>query len=129
MENLNIKGSLGDYFIPEIDFNAQTGILEISGESYLEDTEKFYAPVIKWIEDFLDETDLDITMNIKLTYFNTSSSKSILEILELLADYKEQGSNVIVKWYYEKNDYEDIKEEVEDFMIDTGINIDLVPME
>ena len=38
MENILIEGKHGVNFIPTVDFNADTGICELAGESYLEDT-------------------------------------------------------------------------------------------
>lgn len=128
MENLIIKGSHGDFFIPDINFNAHSGVLEISGESYLEDTAKFYAPVLKWLRDYVDQSYGSLILNIKLTYFNTSSSRSILDILYILKEYEDKGGDVTINWFYSGDDYE-IEEEVEDYMIDTGLKINLILME
>jgi len=129
MENLFIEGYHGTFFIPTIDFNAQTGVCEISGESYLEETTKFYEPIIKWLEEYLSTEDKPLTMNFKLTYFNTSSSKCIVEILSLLKKYQDKGKKITVNWYYDDTleDAEEEIEEVEDFMAETGININLIP--
>ncbi len=125
MENLIIKGSHGDFFIPDINFNAESGIFEIAGESYLEDTTKFYAPVLKWLKEYIDQSYGSIILNIKLTYFNTSSSRSILDILYIVREFEENGGNITINWFYNGDDYE-IEEEVEDYMIDTGLKINLI---
>lgn len=125
MDNLIIKGSHGDFFIPDIDFNADTGILEISGESYIEDTTKFYEPVLGWLKEYTKQAYGSIILNIKLTYFNTSSSRSILDILYIVKNYEDKGGDVTVNWYYNGDDYE-IEEEVEDYTIDTGLKINLI---
>jgi len=125
MENLIIKGSHGDFFMPDINFNAESGILEISGESYLEDTAKFYAPILKWLREYIKIAHGQIIINIKLTYFNTSSSRSILDILYIIKDFEDNKGDVIVNWFYNGEDTE-IEEEVEDFMIDTGLKINLI---
>ena len=49
MENLYIQGSKGVYFVPTVNFNAETGICELSGESYLEETYSRYTKSIKKI--------------------------------------------------------------------------------
>lgn len=128
MDNLVIKGSHGDFFIPDINFNAQSGIFEIGGESYLEDTAKFYAPVLNWLRDYTDQAYGPIIFNVKLTYFNTSSSRSILDILYILKEYEDNGGDVTINWFYTGDDYE-IEEEVEDYMIDTGLKINLILMD
>ena len=128
MENLIIKGSHGDFFMPDINFNAESGILEMSGESYLEDTAKFYAPILKWLREYIEVAHGQIILNIKLTYFNTSSSRSILDILYIVKDFEDNKGDVIVNWFYNGEDKE-IEEEVEDFMIDTGLKINLIQVD
>lgn len=128
MENLVIRGSHGDFFIPDIELNATTGILTIAGESYLEDTAKFYAPIITWIRNYIKEVKGPIFLKIKLTYFNTSSSRSILDILYILKEYKDNGGDIIINWYYSGDDIE-IEEEVEDYELDTELKINLLLFE
>ena len=130
MENLYIEGSKGIYFIPTVNFNADTGVCELSGESYLEETIKFYTPLIQWLERYFKEVKKPLTFNFKLTYFNTSSSKCIVDILNLLKQQKDQGYDITVNWYYDDSveDIEDELEEVEDFMLETGLEINLIPM-
>jgi hypothetical protein len=125
MEDLVIKGEHGNFFIPDIKFVASTGVLEIAGESYLEDTAKFYAPVIDWIREFIQKSKKKLTFNIRLIYFNTSSSRSILDILYLVKEYEKKGFPVEVNWYHKGKDPE-IVEEVEDYMLDTDLKINLI---
>lgn len=125
MKNLKIEGERGEYFIPAIDFNAETGYLSITGESYLEDTVEFYSPILAWIRQYSSETKLPINLNIHLTYFNTSSSRSLLDILELLKEYSDNGGMVIVKWHVSRGDF-DMREEIEDFSYESGIEIDTI---
>lgn len=40
----------------------------------------------------------------KLTYYNTSSQRSFLDIFQLLKKLREKGLDVHVNWYYEKDD-------------------------
>lgn len=127
MENLFIPGSKGVYFVPEVNFNYETGICELSGESYLEDTAKFYAPVIAWICEFTISSNKKIIFNIKLTYFNTSTSRAIMEIMNLLAEYYEYDNEMVdVFWYYDPMQDTDIKEDVEDYLSEMGVKIQMV---
>jgi len=126
MENLHVDGYSGTYFIPTVDFFAETGICQITGESYLEDTVEFYEPLLKWITEFTEIEDKPITLNIKLTYYNTSTARSILEILDILNTYKEEGGEVTVNWFYNPDEDTDTEEEVEDYMIESGMKINLL---
>lgn len=124
MENLVIKGSKENYYIPSVHFDANTGLLEITGESYLEDTKGFYDPILNWINEFTTDSEIPITLNIRLDYYNTSSSRSIMEILYILKEFEDKGGFVQVNWYYSEDDV-DIEEEIEDFEIDSGLKINL----
>ncbi len=126
MENIIIQGSHKDYFIPSVNFNAQNGMCEIAGESFLEDTVEFYKPLIKWLEEYTTAVKKPIAFIIKLTYFNTSTSRSILDLLNVLKDYEDNGGEVVINWHYDENDI-DMEEDIEDYMIDTGLDINLIP--
>ncbi|EAY29349.1 DUF1987 domain-containing protein [Microscilla marina] len=126
MENLYIKGQRGIYFTPTVKLDAEASICEISGESYLEDTVDFYDPIIKWLNAYNEESYKTLTFNFKLTYFNTSSSKAILNILKSLKKFKEKGGEIVINWYYPDDDY-DILAEAEDFMEDSKLSFNLIP--
>ena len=127
MENLYINSHPDLVYYPVIDFNGTTGMLEISGESYMEETYQFYGPIITWLADFIKE-NRPVTFNIKLTYFNTSSSRFIIVLLDMLKKYKEGGGAVTVNWYYKAND-PDILSEIGDFVDETGIEINSIIFE
>jgi len=126
MENFFIKGSV---YIPTVDFNAETGILEISGESYHEYTLEFYQPIFDWLEEFLGGSGKTVTFNFRMTYFNTSSSRRFLEILSMLEDYKEnKDGKVVVNWYYQENDV-DMLESGEEYSEDVDLEFNLISYE
>lgn len=125
MENLKIKGENDIFFIPNITLNAQTGICEIAGESYLEETVIFYQKILDWLKQYMTQVKKSITFNFSLTYFNTNSSRSILSILKLLKTYKDNGGMVQVNWYYQDGDV-DMLEEVEEYIVDTDLPISLI---
>jgi hypothetical protein len=125
MENLHIKGSKGVYYIPTIDFDYNTGICILSGESFLENTEKFYEPIYNWLHEYIRITNGPITFNFNLNYYNTSSSRAIRAILNILNEYKKKGGIVDVNWYL--NEDKDLDEEIEDFEMESGITINRIP--
>lgn len=126
MQNLCIKGSTGIYLTPDIKLNAKTGQCEITGESYLENAREFYKPVLEWLQEYVKIKPVSTIFNFRLTYFNTSSSKAILEILLCLKKLKELGGSVQINWYYPNDDF-DLLAEAEDFMEDADIHLNLIP--
>ena len=112
MEPLIIEGTQK---IPNIKFDAETGKLEISGRSIPEDSIGFYKPMMEWLDGYADSPHPQTEVNIFMEYFNTSSSKCILDVLKKIAAINSEGkSEVSVKWRYEEDD-EDMLEAGEDY--------------
>lgn len=128
MENINLTSSPTTPYFPEVNFNIETGVCEIKGESYMEETYKFYLPLINWFKEYCENVKNIVELNIKLIYLNTSSTKCLLDILETLKDFEDQGGSVNVNWYYDTSD-PDMVDEVEDFEAESGIKINLKELE
>lgn len=127
MKSLVITTETDAPYYPSVNFNAETGVCEIAGESYMEEAYKFYLPLINWIKEFILNEKRPLIINFKLTYFNTSSSRLIVDILDTLRKLKEDGNQIKVKWYFDPDD-PDVKDEVEDFEIESGLDIELIAM-
>jgi len=99
---------------PKIMLDAANKKFEISGKSFPADVAQFYQPVLAWIEDYA-ENPLDQTvLTLKMDYFNTASSKVILDILYRFEDISNEGHKVKIQWYYPDDD-EDMKETGEEY--------------
>lgn len=94
---------------PLLDFNGETGQFLISGVSNPENAAEFYEPILVWMDEFAKSTTPNITLEIKLDYFSTSSSKWILQIMKRFEGLKAKGIDVRVKWYFHEDD-EDLRE-------------------
>ncbi len=125
MTDLIIKGEKKTYFTPDVNFSANTGICEIAGESYQEETFEFFNRLIAWIDEFIMKVRMPITMNFKLTYFNTSSARAIQEMINLLKKYKEQGGQVVINWYYQDEE-DSTYEEAEDMQDKTKMQFNMI---
>ncbi len=86
---------------PEIDFNIN-GTFKIIGNSYMEDPRKFYSDLTEWLEVFLVQNPSLISLNVSLTYINTSSTKAILNFMNLIN--KDSKSNLKIVWEYQIDD-------------------------
>lgn len=125
MNNLEINRSPSYPYYPSVMFNAETGVCDIMGESYMEEAYKFYLPLINWLKAYIKEKHQKIELNIKLVYFNTSTTKCLLDIFEILRKYKEEdGGEVVVTWYYDKDD-PDMIDEVKDFEKEADLSINI----
>ena len=92
----------------------QQGLLELSGRSIPENSIEFYKPILDWIEAYGASPKADTKVNIKLEYFNTSSSKCILDVFKKLESIHKGGNQLVINWYYEQDD-EDMLEAGEDY--------------
>jgi hypothetical protein len=76
------------------------GVINIEGRSIVEDSIKFFEPILKWVKDCSSQS---LNVDIKLEYINTSSSKQLFNMLKLIhSSYS--ASDVRIKWYYEEGD-------------------------
>ena len=105
---------LGTDDTPGIVLDAGNELFEISGKSMPEDVAAFYGPVLEWLEDYADEPNEKTVFNFKLIYFNTASSKMLLDILLQLEEMVEAGNEVKINWYFPEDD-EDMEEAGEEY--------------
>jgi len=99
---------------PKIIFDPENEIFEISGRSLPEDATVFYDPIIEWLKNYAKNPLSKTIIQFKLNYFNTASSKMLLDILLIFEDMKEDGKDVLVKWFYPIDD-EDMQEAGEEY--------------
>ena len=101
MESLNIAATKSS---PEINFDTTTNILSIVGESYPENTTQFYERIFKFLEVFIENIETEkVSFNIELIYFNSSSSKVLMDLFDILEDASEDGKNIVVNWIYDED--------------------------
>ena len=125
MEDIHIQAVRDNYIMPAVDFDSITGKCVIKGESFLEETAKFYTPLVEWITRYL-RTAKRIELILQLKYFNTSTSKWILTILGVLKEFERNGGEVKVEWYYYKDDT-DMRDDIKDYILGSNLKIDMKP--
>jgi len=113
---------------PFVKFDSDKGVVEIKGRSIPENSIEFYKPLIDWLDKYADQPSGKTSVNIKLEYFNTSSSKCILDIFRKLELIHKKGNEVEINWYYEEDD-EDMFEAGEDYQSIINIPFKMIEME
>lgn len=117
MQNLSLAAT---EFTPVVNFDCQMNELTLRGNSYLEDPSAFYAPVFAWLQEYLGQVkpDTEVLVNVEIAYFNSSSSKVLLDFFDLLNDKAFNDAIPIdINWYYDPED-PDMLEYGEDFQAD-----------
>lgn len=100
---------------PEVDFNPETKEMKMTGRSLPEDVTTFYQPVLDWLDELEETPSGPYKFIVNLEYFNTASSKLILDILMRLEDIHTGGSNEIeIIWNYDERDT-DMEEAAEEY--------------
>ena len=106
METIKI---IGTDDTPNVTLDAQNEIFEISGRSLPEDVTAFYEPILDWLTRYSSTPNAKTVFNFKLVYFNTASSKILLDILLKLEEIFEGGNDILVRWHFPDDD-EDMEE-------------------
>jgi len=127
METITIPGTPKT---PTVDMNVESGIIEIKGRSIPENSIDFYRPVVEWLDKYAESPASETKVNIQLEYFNTSSSKCILDVFKKLEQvFKKNGDKgVVINWYYEEDD-EDMLEAGEDYQSILKIPFKMIELE
>jgi hypothetical protein len=122
MENLNIEETK---YTPKITLDAG-GTITLVGKSYPENTFEFYASMMEWVKEYFDGNAADTTtVNLEITYFNSSSSKLFFDFFDLLEESSEDNT-IKINWIYDA-DNESAEEAGEDFIEDfEDLDIELV---
>ncbi len=111
MDVIKIKGTDDT---PNVILDAENNIIEFSGRSLPEDVATFYAPILQWIDEYAKAPNEKTNVVIKLEYFNTASSKMLLDMLLKFEDIYKEGHDLVVSWYYMEDD-EDMEEACDEY--------------
>lgn len=122
MDRLSIEGTK---YTLAIDLDPASGRLRFSGESYPENARAFFAPVFAWLEEYLATNPPDVRVELSLDYLNTSSTKCLLDLMEIFDRFRSSGGNPTVVWFYSKDD-EDTLTMGQDIAEDTELPIQFV---
>ena len=90
---------------PEVDFDFSTNNFSLKGESHPEDVNAFYQPIMEALEAHLESIDnKNFDFVFEFIYFNSSSAKVVMTLMEMLDEAAEDGSAVKVRWIYDPED-------------------------
>lgn len=125
METIIIEGTPKT---PSVNFDSASGILQLKGRSIPENSIEFYKPLVEWLEEYAAKPQAKTAVNIQLEYFNTSSSKCLLDLFKKLEGMHKSGNDITIKWYYEEDD-EDMLEAGEDYQSIINIPFKMIEVE
>lgn len=121
MEGIHVNST---HSTPEIKYNSESRELWIKGRSIPEDAPAFYKPMFHWLDEHLAQKPNKLIINFELEYFNTASTKVLVDLLSLVFDYKEKDQDVEINWRYYVYD-DDMKEVAMQLMEITGLEMNV----
>lgn len=111
---------------PEVALDVENNKFVFEGNSYPENSTKFYTPILNWMREFTEANEkFDMTIDFNFDYFNTSSAKYILEILRLIQEHHEKGNECLIRWYYFEDDT-DMLEAGEDYQTTISVPFEII---
>lgn len=115
MEQLIVKGTEKT---PSINFNSQTGKLQIGGRSYSSDAFEFYKPVNDWLNKYIENPNESTILEVNVDYFHSVSIKYLTTIIKKIAQLQENSKAVKVIWFHQSDEND------EDESFDLGKSIE-----
>jgi hypothetical protein len=79
-------------------------LIMVRGQSRHEDPSSFYNQFTELTDDCILEFKDELTIDFKITYLNTSSSKWLFHMLKSLQARYAEEIKLIINWYYEEDD-------------------------
>ena len=122
MEKFEIRGTSKT---PTIILDADSGDLLFEGRSNPENASDLYEPVIHWLERYVAQPAEETHLRMNLDFFNTSSSKYILEVLRKIRYLANKNHAFNVTWMYEEDDLEMV-DTAESFEMMTGLRFEKI---
>ena len=112
----------GSFPTPEVEFDADAGVMRLAGESHPEDAASFYAPLILWLDALTAGPPRALALELRLTYFNAASRPQLLALLRGLRRWAARGAEVRATWHIAPGD-EDMVDVAGDLAMMSGLPI------
>jgi hypothetical protein len=111
---------------PEIILNPE-GRIKIKGRSIHENAIDFFVQVEDWITEYIKDPAEVTTVDLNLEYFNSSSAKIFVHLLQKIGYVTLKHKKFVFNWYYEDGD-DDILERGEFFssVLDAPFNFIMI---
>lgn len=89
---------------PYVSFDMDQGIFTMTGSLLPTNSFGFFDAIFSLVADYLKKPAAKTKINITLDYFNTSSSKLLLQMLIQFETLVTMGKEVYMYWYYDAED-------------------------
>jgi len=112
--------------LPEIIYDELEGKISIKGRSISTEVHAHFREFLNYFKEFVEKDPTNLKVQIDLEYFNTTTSKALMNFLNLIKDHIiKKGKDAKINWYIESDD-EDMFETVFDFQASSGVEINVI---
>lgn len=101
MQSINEKAT---YSTPNLIFKPKEGKIELSGRSMLENSWKWYDVLIDYLKEYVENPAQQTTVSIDLEYFDTRTSKYLMNMLKKLSTINKEAGSIFINWFYNPED-------------------------
>lgn len=105
MEKFTHKGNSHE---PDINLDAEKGMVEIKGRAIMVHASEFYQPIFEWVDKYVQSPAAETTINYHMDYYNSSCRKYLLDLLEKFTPLYKSGKKITFNWYYKQEDEEEM---------------------
>lgn len=97
---------------PNVILDHETGEMFLGGRSIPDNALDLFGPMLEWASEYVESPQKVTKITFKFEYYNTASSKSILEFLLIMNELQKKNCEIKVYWHYKEDD-DDMMEEGE----------------
>lgn len=112
---------------PKVVLAEEEPVFLISGRSFPNDPMSFYSPIFSWLIKYAENPKTFTIFEIRLTYYNTSTTKEFVKMLNIIEEIA-KNSAVIIRWYYNLDD-EDSLELASQFSRLIHVEFNIIPIQ
>jgi hypothetical protein len=105
MDNFKLQGT---EVVPSIDFDAEKGLLKISGRmvSISAIEYSYFGPLLKWVNEYVLNPAKRTTLDFHMEYCSSGGMMIIHQVLKIFDDLYKSGHDATVIWNYSEDDEE-----------------------
>ena len=112
--------------VPHINLNTKESLLILEGRCIPADPTWFCDALTQLTSGYI-LLQGRLRCQIKLEYFNSASTRALVQFLKMLEDHKAKGASISVEWFYEIDD-EDSVDFARDLIDLMELQIELIPL-
>ncbi len=83
---------------PYVLFDENKSYMMFKGESFPENVTAFYGDILAKLKEHLESSISVFVFDCELVYFNSSSSKLLMNMMGLMDDAAQKGKDITVNW-------------------------------